>query len=67
MVDWTQVFLAAITMIGTVLSAVFSARAQLHSKSAATSADVAVQASLRPPSAARPTEWASLQPPGGDS
>ena len=54
--DWTQVLLAAITMIGTVMSAFFSARARSHSKDAdaysrvaSTSADRAVEASLRPP------------------
>ena len=48
-IDWTQVLLAAITMIGTSLSAFFSARARTHSKSALASADRAVEASLRPP------------------
>jgi ABC-type molybdate transport system substrate-binding protein len=49
MVDWTQVLLAAITMIGTVTSAFFASRAGRHSKRAKASADVAVAASLRPP------------------
>ncbi len=47
--DLTQVLLAAITMIGTVSSAYFASRAGRHSKRAAESADVAVEASLRPP------------------
>ncbi len=48
-IDWTQVLLAAITMIGTTLSAVFAARAGGHSKNATAAADRAVEASLRPP------------------
>lgn len=48
-IDWTQILLAVVTMIGTTLSAVFSARAGRHSQNAASSADRAVEASLRPP------------------
>lgn len=62
-IDWTQVLLAAITMIGTTLSAVFAARAQGHSRTAATSADRAVEASLRPP----PAVVVSSMPPRGES
>lgn len=49
MVDWTQVLVAAITTLGAVASGLFASRARRHSKRAALSADVAVQASLRPP------------------
>jgi hypothetical protein len=61
-VDWTQVLLAAITTIGTVTSAFFATRAGRHSRRAKASADVAVEASLRPP-VVPASEWASLQPP----
>ena len=65
-VDLTQVLLAAITMIGTVTSAYFASRAGRHSRRAKASADVAVEASLRPP-VVPASEWASLQPPREDS
>jgi Na+(H+)/acetate symporter ActP len=61
-VDWTQVLLAAISMLGTAVSAFFSSRAVRHSKRAAVSADRAVEASLRPPA-----EILSSMPPGGES
>lgn len=56
MVDWTQVILALVSMLGTVVTAFFATKAKGHAdvatKSADTaqkSADVAVAASLRPP------------------
>jgi hypothetical protein len=48
-VDWTQVLLAVITLLGTVSSGYFATRSNSHSKRAAVSADVAVAASRRPP------------------
>jgi len=48
-VDWTQVLLALIAMVGSVASAFFARSAGKHSKRAAVSAERAVEASLRPP------------------
>lgn len=54
--DWTQVLMALITTLGTVLTTLFASRAKTHSVNAADaaevakqSADVAVKASLSPP------------------
>lgn len=47
-VDWTQVILAAITTAGSIASGYFARSAHKSRRKAAASADIAVQASLRP-------------------
>ncbi len=54
-VDWTQVLLAAITTVGSIVSGLFAFLSRRHERSArrsrqkaAESADIAVSASLRP-------------------
>lgn len=47
-IDWTQVLLALVTMLGTVLTGVFANRANRSAVSASAHADAARVASLRP-------------------
>jgi hypothetical protein len=53
-VEWTQVLLAAITTAGSVATAYFARSAHKSRRKAAQSADIAVQASLRPAGGMRP-------------
>jgi len=52
-IDWTQVLLAVVTTVGTVLTVWLTSRAKMHAAEASKSAFQAVQASLRPGPASR--------------
>ncbi len=47
-IDWTQVLLAVVTTIGTVVTVWLTSKAKTHAAEASKSAYAAVQASLRP-------------------
>jgi len=53
---WAQIVITAITTLGSVVSAIFAARARTHAVSARQSADKAFEYSVRPPPEAPPPE-----------
>jgi len=53
---WAQIVITAITTLGSVVSAIFAARARTHAVSARRSASKALEYSLRPPPESAPPE-----------